>query len=288
MKILIILKKWKGGVGVVVKSIKTEFESRGHEVICISREEDLKCFSSVKNLFWLRKKYKKIVEGEMPDIIYTQDWSMALPLLFPYEILKKKHFCCFHGNQLGKTRFIQKIIGRKIGKRLFVVGDSLKKRFPDATLVYNGVDLNLFKPLNKRRDCLGWIKKETEIEEEEEVVALAIKMGLKPLIAKDFSIPFNKMNEDFYNKCKIFISLPPFGAGFNLCWVEAMAAGVPIIVGNKEGIGGKLSIDKFENKTDVFNKINSLKPKNYRKEIEKSDLTWKSHVNKLLKKWKNE
>lgn len=285
MKILILLKRWKGGVGVVVNSIKKELESRGHKVICISREEDLKCFSSVKNLFWLRKEYKKIIKKENPNIIYTQDWSMALPLLFPFRIFKKKHFVCFHGNQLGKTKLIQKIIGKIMEKRLFVVGDSLKKRFPKSNLVYNGVDLDLFKPLNKKRDCLGWINKDTEIEEEEEVVALAKKLGLKLLIAKNYSIPFDKMNEDFYNKCKIFISLPPFNAGFNLCWIEAMAAGVPIIIGNKEGIGWKLNIDKFKTKKDLLRGLNKLSKKDYRKQIEKSDLTWKSHVDKLLNRW---
>lgn len=285
MKILIFLTKWKGGVGVVVRSIKKELEKRGHKVTCVSREEYLDCTSSVKNIFWLRKKYKKIIERENPDIVYTQDWSMALPLLFPFKLFSKKHFCCFHGNQVGKTRFIQKIIGQTMGKKLFVVGDSLKKRFPSANLVYNGVDLDLFRPLNKKRDCLGWINKDTEIEEEE-VIELANKVGLKPLIAKNYVIPFEKMNEEFYNKCKVFISLPPFGAGFNLCWVEAMAAGVPIIIGNKEGIGWKLNLDKFENKEDIFKKIKSLKPKDYRKEIEKSELTWVKHVDKLLRGWK--
>ena len=56
MKILIFLTKWKGGVGTVVREIESELKKRGHDVISISREDDLKCFSSVKNLFWLRKK----------------------------------------------------------------------------------------------------------------------------------------------------------------------------------------------------------------------------------------
>lgn len=285
MKILIFLTKWKGGVGVVVKSIKKELEKRGYDVVCISREEDLKYNSSVKNLFQLRKEYREIILKENPDIIYTQDWSMALPLLFPFSIYKEKHFCCFHGNQSGKTKFVQKIIGNKMKSKLFVVGDSLKKRFPQSNMCYNGVDLDLFKPLNKKRNCLGWINKETEIEEEEEVIDLANKLGLKPLIAKNFNIPFDKMNENFYNKCKIFISLPPFGAGFNLCWVEAMASGVPIIIGNKEGIGWKLNIDKFKDKEDLIKNLEKVSEKDYRKEIEKSDLTWKSHVDKLLDVW---
>ena len=43
MKILILLKKWKGGVGVVVKNLKKELEKRGHFVKTISR--DLNNFS---------------------------------------------------------------------------------------------------------------------------------------------------------------------------------------------------------------------------------------------------
>lgn len=285
MKILIFLTKWKGGVGVVVKSIKKELESRKHEVSCISREEDLKYNSSVKNLFQLRKKYREIILKENPDIIYTQDWSMALPLLFPYSIYKEKHFCCFHGNQLGKTKFIQKMIGNKMGSNLFVVGDSLKNRFSKSNMIYNGVDLEMFKPLNKKRDYFGWINKDTEILNEEEINKIAKILRLKPLIAKNFNIPFEKMNCDFYNKCKVFISFPPYTAGFNLCWVEAMASGVPKIIGNNEGIGWKLNINKFKDKEDLVKNIKRVSEKDYRKEIEKSDLTWKSHVDKLLNVW---
>lgn len=285
MKILIFLKKWPGGVGVVVKSIKKELNKKGHAVICFSREEDLHFSSSLKNLIGLRKKYLSIIKKENPDIIYTQDWSMAFPLIFPRSLFKNKHFCCFHGNQLGKTRFLQTIIGKIIGKRLIVVGDSLKKRFSKSIKVYNGVDLDKFINLNKKRNCLGWIKKDTEILTKEEILNLAKKQKLKPRIVENFSISFDKMNEDFYNKCKIFISLPPKTAGFNLCWVEAMAAGVPIIIGNTEGIGWKIPIDKFKSKKDFFENIMKIKEKNYRKIIEKSDLTWAVHVNKLLKLW---
>jgi len=286
MKILILLKKYSGGVGVVVKNLEKNLEKKGHKIKVISREEDLKSFSSIKNLFWLRKKYKEIIKKENPDIIYTQDWSMALPLLFPFRIFKKKHFVCFHGNQLGKTKFMQKIIGKKMGKRLFVVGDSLKQNFPKANLIYNGVDLDKFKPLNKKRDCLGWINKDTEILTKEEVLEISKKLKLKPLIAENFEIPFDKMNENFYNRCQVFVSLPPITAGFNLCWIEAMSAGVPVIVGNNEGIGWKLNIDKFKTKKEFFNSFKKIKANKYRKEIEKSDLTWENHVGKLLEIWK--
>jgi len=285
MKILIFLKKWPGGVGVVVNSIKKELEKRGHKVICISREDDLKCYSSIKNLFWLRRKYKEIIKKENPNIIYTQDWSLALPLLFPFRVFKEKHYCCFHGNQIGKTKQIQTIIGKILKNKLTVVGDSLKKRFPKSNLVYNGVDLDLFKPLNKKRDCLGWINKGTETMKEEDIIRLANKLKLKPLITKNFEIPFNRMNEEFYNNCKIFISLPPKSAGFNLCWVEAMSSGVPKIIGNDEGIGIKLDIEKKRKNESIENLLKRIKEKDYRKEIMKSKLTWGSHVEKLLEIW---
>jgi len=286
MKILIFLIRWKGGVGVVINSIKKELIKKGHTVTTISREEDLKYFSSVKSIFELRKRYKKIIEKENPDIIYTQDWSMALPLLFPLPLFEKKHYCCFHGNQFGKTVLLQTLIGKWFGKNLFVVGNSLKKRFPKSTLVHNGVDLKKFKPLKKKRNCLGWINKSTEMFTKEEILILAKKLKLKPLIAENFKIPFDKMNEDFYNKCKVFVSLPPHSAGFNLCWVEAMAAGVPIIAGNNEGIGCKLPIDKFKSKEHFLKNLKNLTKKNYRKEIIKIGLTWENHVKRLLEIWK--
>ncbi len=287
MKILIFLKKWKGGVGVVTNSIKKELESKGHEVISISREEDLKSFSSIKNLFWLRKKYKQIIKKENPDIIYTQDWSMALPLLFPFKIFNKKHFTCFHGNQLGKTKFIQKIIGKIMGRNLIVVGDSLKKNFPKATLVYNGVDLDLFKPNNKIKkikNSVGFVNWKTDNYHYNEIKNACKNSNKKLLVAE--SIPYEKMPE-FYQRLECFISLPPKGAGFNISWIEAMACGVPKIIGNNEGIGKKLNIDKVK-KRKLIEGIKMAKKRNYRKEIEKMNLTWKSHTSKLLEVWKNE
>ncbi|MEX0932609.1 MAG: glycosyltransferase [Candidatus Pacearchaeota archaeon] len=284
MKILIILKKWSGGVGVVVKNIKKELEKRGHYVKVISREEDLKIYSLAKSIFPIRKKIVSLMKKENFDVIYTQDWSLAFSFIFPFRIFKKKHFTCFHGNQLGKTKAMQKIIGKSMGKNLVVVGDSLKRRFPKSNLIYNGVDLDMFKPLHKKRNCLGWINKDTEILSEKDIKILSKSLGLTLLIAK--SIPFEDMNSKFYNKCKIFVSLPPKSAGFNLCWIEAMAARVPIIIGNREGIGKKLRINKVKSKKNLFGNIKYFKEKDYRKEIEKSDLTWNNHVDKLVGTWR--
>ena len=83
MKILILFKKKAGGVGSVVKEVVGEFERRGHFVQNISREEDMKIFSLIKSILPIRRKIKKMIKKEKFDIIYTQDWSLAFPLLFP-------------------------------------------------------------------------------------------------------------------------------------------------------------------------------------------------------------
>ena len=286
MKILIFLKKWKGGVGVVVNSIKKELENRGHEVICVSREEDLHKFSSIKNLFWLRRKYVEIIKKENPDVIYTQDWSMALPIIFPVRLYRKNHYCCFHGNQLGKTKCLQSLIGKILGRRLMVVGDSLKKRFPKSTMVYNGVDLNLFKSnkkIKKIKNSIGFVNWKTNDYHYEEIKDVCNKLGKKMVIAEDIS--YEDMPK-FYQKLEMFISLPPKGAGFNVSWIEAMACGVPKILGNNEGIGIKLQIDKISGSESIIDLIKKGKKNNYRKEIEKIDLSWKKSANKLLQLWK--
>ncbi len=286
MKILIFLKKWPGGVGVVVNSIKKELEKKGHKVICTSREEDLKCSSSVKNILWLRKKYKEIIEKENPDIIYTQDWSMALPLIFPFRIFKRKHFSCFHGNELGKSKILQTVVGKLLGKRLIVVGDSLKKRFSKSNLIYNGVDLDLFKPdkkIKKIKNSVGFVNWKTEDYHYREIVSACKELGKNLILAEKIS---HEEMPKFYQKLECFISLPPKVTGFNISWIEAMACQVPKIIGNSYGVGAKLSIEKVKGFKSIKESLEKVKKENYRKEIEKSDLTWKNHSNKLLKIWK--
>lgn len=286
MKILIFLNKWAGGVGVVVKSIKKELEKMGHEVICISREDDLKCYSSTGSLFWLRKKYKEIIIKETPDIIYTQDWSMALPLVFPFSFYKEKHFCCFHGNQFYGAGFVQKIIGEVMGKKLIVVGDSLERRFHKANKIYNGVELELFKPnkkIGKIKNSVGFVNWRTKAYRYDEIKMACEELGKKLVVAEN--VPYEEMPK-FYQKLECFISLAPKGAGFNMSWIEAMACGVPKIIGNNEGVGERLNIDKIGENEPIVELINRSRGKDYRKEIKQSDLTWKNHVDKLLKVWK--
>lgn len=260
MKILIILIKWKGGVGRVINSIKPLLEKEGHKVEVISREDDLKCFSSIKNLFWLRKKYKSIIKKINPNIIYTQDWSMALPLLLPFRIYEKKHFCCFHGlNPNKKGIALQKIVGKIMGKRLFVVSNFLHKKFPKSAILYNGVNTKQFYNMKKGRKYFGWIKRDYEKKNEKEIRIMAKEYELELSVIDN--IPQNKMNE-WYNSLKVFASYPKKFSGFNMCWLEAKASGVPNVLGNENGIG-------IENIHKNFHKF-----------------TWENNVNKLLGVWR--
>jgi glycosyltransferase involved in cell wall biosynthesis len=279
MKILMIFLRWPGGVGEVIRSITKEFEDLGHEVRVISREEDLKIFSFIKSIFPLRKKIKELIKKEEFDIIYTHDWSTTFPLLFPYRIKKDRHFCIFYGNQLGPTKIFQEIVGKAMKNNLIIVGDLNKRKFPNAHLIRNAVNMDKFKPLNKKRTYLGWSEKSTESITREEVIRISEKVKLPMLIAKN--IPAEKMNE-FYNKCKVFISLPPRASAGALSWMEAMAAGVPKIIGNKESESYLFPIERVDDKRDIAKSIIDAKEKDYRKWLTKTDFSWRSHVNKLL------
>jgi len=286
MKILVFLLRWRGGVGRVIKELERELEQKGHELVAISREDDFNLFSSVKNLLLMRQKYKEIIEKENPDIIYTQDWSMALPLLFPFKIYKKKHYCCFHGNQIGSLSFMQPLIGRVMGKRIIAVGTYNYNRLPKSHLIPNGVNMERFKPLNKNRKFMGWINTETEVFSKKEIECFAKKAGYELIIARRI-LP-ERMNEDFYNKCDVFFSIPPQSAGCQLSWMEAMSAGVPKIIGNKEGDGDLLSISQLSDFKNPIDAIRNAKRKDHRKEMEEMNQTWERHTDKLLRVLKEE
>jgi len=238
---LITLIKWEGGVGRVVRNQKRELEKLGHEVKTLTREE-------TPNFF----RESKIIDH---DTLFTQDWSCALKLIF-----KKNHYVCFHGHNPKKLGYIiQTIIGKLKGNKLFVVGDTLKKRFPKATLLYNAVDKKEFYDMGKERKYLGWIKRDYEEKDIDEMKQLAKDLGLGLSLAEN--IPPKKMNE-WYNSLKVFASYPKWFAGFNMCWLEALSAGVPEVCGNSNGIG-----------VEIAEKI-------------WKELTWKNNVQTLLKRFK--
>ncbi|MHA1880870.1 MAG: hypothetical protein ACTSYG_10790 [Candidatus Heimdallarchaeota archaeon] len=235
-------------MGRVVRNQKRLLEERGHKVQVISREDDLGYYSALSGFFPI---WREVCWYQDYDVIISNDWSMALPLIF-----FQNHYCYFHGHNSQKVgRFIQTIIGRIKGKKLFVVGDSLKKRFPKSMILYNGVDRKEFYDMNKKRKYFGWIKKDGEIVTQTEMENKAKGVNCELSIAEN--IPPEKMNE-WYNRLKYFASYPSKEAGFNLCWIEALAAGVPKVLGNENGIGITKAKENFQ------------------------EFTWENNVDKLL------
>ncbi|MEX0919949.1 MAG: glycosyltransferase [Candidatus Pacearchaeota archaeon] len=295
MKILIILRKLKGGVGRANTEIANALRKKGHKVDILSREDDLKIYSLAKSIFPLRRKIRKLMKEKNYDIIYTQDYSMAIPLLFPRPIFWKKHFCCFCGTKkwiqpdafTGHHRIIQKIVGVMMGRKLVSIGDGIHKRFPKSTKIYRGVDFKKFRPLGKKRDRVGWIKRDTELISKKELRKISKSTGLKLTIAEN--IPPHKMN-NFYNKCKVFISLPR-NDGYNNSWNEAIAAGTPIIIGNEEGAGSFLPIHTIPYKKNkvggIVDIINNTKGKSNRKWLINNNFSWEDKTDELIKFFRN-
>lgn len=273
MKILIVLIRWKGGVGRLIESLKPFLEKEGHQVEVISREDDLKGFSTKQSFFKLRK----LVKSKKYDILYTQDWSCALPLL-----LFKNHYCCFCGNEIkGIQKLLQFCIGNIFGKKLIVVGPQLKKRFKKSNLIYAGVDLSIFKNFNNKREknTVGFANWHRNLYNYSKIKSATKQAGLKLI---DTNLKLSKKDlVKFYNKIEIFISLPEKFAGFNISWIEAMACGVPKIIGNQNGIGNQLDINHVEDFKDILDSLKNAKStKEYK--INK-EFNWDFYSKKLLK-----
>lgn len=273
MRILIVLLRLEGGVGRSNAEIAKVLRRRGHIVDILSREDDLKKYSLFKSIIPLRRKIRNLMKKNNYDIIYTQDYSMALPLLFPYPLFWKKHiqFACGE-KTYGLHKLAQIIVSKIMGKKLGVVCPELKEKFPKSTIIYRGTNLKEFKPLNKKREFICWADRSLENFSEEELKRVSDAVGMRYKVAKN--IPREKMNE-FYNQCKVFISLP-YRGGYNNVWAESMAAGVPIVIGNKKGSGKTLPINK------VPKEEKRKRGKRRKEEIEKLD-----HVGKIIEIIKN-
>ena len=283
MKILIVLLRLKGGVGSTNSEIANVLRNKGHKVDILSREDDYESYSFF-DFFALKRVVNYLMKENGYDIVYTQDYSITFPLLFPSPIFWKKHFSCFCGIKTrGIHKLFQNVVGKIMGRKLVVIGDELKERFPNSTLIYRGVNFKKFKPLGKKRDCLGWMERDTENISEKDLQKISDSTGLKFAVAKDISP--DKMNE-FYSKCKVFVSLPT-KAGYNNIWNEAMAAGVPIVIGNEKGAGTMLPFDKVLEGENNIERIKQIikKPKkiNYRKWLISNKFSWENKSNELIK-----
>ena len=197
-----------------------------------------------------------------------------------------------------------------MGRKTIVLFHHNKKRFPKSHVVYRGVNIEKFKPLGKKREYLGFMNKFSEQVDSRKYEKIAKKIGLKSIYSGEKNkednqikrtlalenkhtfnkIPEEKMNE-FYNKCKIFINLTTPDAGFNLSWLEAMAAGVPIIIGNNNGAGPMFPFDKIFSLESLEEELKKIlkhpKKINYREWIVENKLTWDKVAENLIEIFEN-
>ncbi|MCR4284921.1 MAG: hypothetical protein NUV97_02655 [archaeon] len=136
MKILMVYRKKGDEVEKFVNVIKKQLIKRGDKVSVFSREDDLNMPDLSSSMGGLKDFVRKKDEEEKYDRIYTFDWSIAFPLLFPTKILKEKHFCFFYDVEPngGKSKVLQKITAGMLGDHLFVKTKELKEKFSKAKL----------------------------------------------------------------------------------------------------------------------------------------------------------
>lgn len=140
MKILIVFRKKEGEAWEIIKNLAQNFEKLGHEVEMFSREEDLGINSLSDSMGPLKEAIRKKNAEKNYDMIYTQDWSIAMPLLIPERVFEDKHYSFFHNIQNGaKSKILQKIVGKMLGGKLVTRTEELKKQFPKSALVSDGI-----------------------------------------------------------------------------------------------------------------------------------------------------
>ena len=143
MKILIIYRTERDAIAKSVKEIAENLKKMGNGVEIVSRNEDLNLQTLSSSMDSLRAFVTKMDEKENYDIIYSQDWSIAFPLLIPNRILTEKHYCLFHNIEPSgaQSKILQRIVGNMMGEKLIVKTQELKEKFPKATLSQNGIDI---------------------------------------------------------------------------------------------------------------------------------------------------
>jgi len=139
MKILVVYRTEKDLVGRSVKEMAERLKAKGHSVDMVSRNEDLHFETLSSSMDGLKGFILKINEKEGYDIIYTQDWSIAMPLLIPSKVLFEKHYCLFHDIEPStQSKIFQRIVGNMLGNKLVVKTKELKEKFPKSHLSENG------------------------------------------------------------------------------------------------------------------------------------------------------
>lgn len=144
MRILIIYRTKNDDVGKFVTNLKINLEKNGNIVDLYSRNEDLHMSSLSSSMEGIKDFVKwKDLENKY-DLIYTQDWSIAFPLLFPSKVAYKKHYSLFHNIQEdgnSTSKILSKIAANMLGDHLFVRNQDLKKIFSRSSLSEDGMKI---------------------------------------------------------------------------------------------------------------------------------------------------
>ncbi len=151
MKILILYRTQKDATGKTIQKLKEDLEKRGNKIELVSRNEDLHLPSLSSSMDGLKEFVIKKDKTENYDIIYTQDWSIAFPLVFPTKVLFDKHYCLFHETEEkggAQSRILRKITGNLLGNHLLVKTHELKGRFSKATSSKDGLEVINLKNQN--------------------------------------------------------------------------------------------------------------------------------------------
>ena len=147
MKILIVFRRKERIIWESIKQMEKKLVKLGHNVDLLSREEDLNMNSLSSSMGGLSVAIEKKDKENNYGIIYTQDWSIAMPLLLPTKTLFEKHYCLFHDVEPSgaKSRVLQRIVGNMMGTKLVVKTKELKEKFPGAIFSEDGISKDVLK-----------------------------------------------------------------------------------------------------------------------------------------------
>lgn len=297
-----------GGVEKYVLDLSTQLVKAGHEVnvICADEPKSNNKFIngiSITRLKYLFKVTNTNITLKLPfeiykrkfDVIHTHmptPWSADISILMG-KFMKKKTVITIH-NDIDKTSFISKIITEiylhsvfllslslvdviiivnKDWERTFTNTGGILKRYQHKIKVLpNGVDVNIFKPLNilKEKNTVLFVSildkhhKYKGLDYLLESIVLVKKKipNVKLIVVgegelkspyiektKELGIEKNveflgekKENElvKLYNKSSVFVLPSTEIEGFGIVAIEAMACGVPIIATNVVGVASEI------------------------------------------------
>ena len=355
----------KGGIEFVAYNQAKELVKQGHEVTVVSSkvgdepEEEILDGIKVKRVKawnWFEKNIgvpypvfsPKIFsllnkEAKDADIIHVHDlFYLSAFAGAVASHLNKKPLILMEHVELVKTNrwivnFIQEVVyltyGRYIinhSNKILVCNEKVKNWFEDkekVTMIFNGVDTNLFKPTTKENKIKLRRKYSLPIDKKiilfagrfvekkgfdkvfesrsKEYLTLFVGNGIVPeYMRKDKDVKFldalpqEKLSE-IYQLSDVFV-LPSVNEGFPLTILEAMASGLPIITTDHEGYQDYLdkryveliqpTSKELKKSIDKVLKNKTLYKKmiSYSRKEAVNKFGWDKNIKKLLKIYKEE